>query len=595
MLALALALLTGWQAAEGATPTAAAASTVAARPEAGKVKVRTVRGSRDQARAHARTGTAAPTNDLLYNGGRVAHVPQVYLSFWGTGWASAQPAKDYIDSFFSVVGGSDWLSSTTQYCSGQLDPPYNSCRGRSVQPVTNPIGQLRGSWDDTNPVSYATPASSCGLSVAEAGDCDVMMAAARAAAHFGTLPEGAVIFVISPSGNSQPGFASAGWCAYHWALPTGGALQPAGTAFAYLPYQPDAGGSCGANSVNPGSRGVLDGFSIIGGHEYAESITDPYPATGWLDSSGSENGDKCAWSGLVNAGFGGQTFAVQPLWSNAAGACVTSSAPFSVFTTLGGTVTSAPAAASWAPGRLDIFARGVDNGLWHRWWDGSAWSGWESQGGTLTSEASVAAWGPNRLDVFVRGVDNALWHRWWDGRLWSGWERTEASLKSGPAVASWSGNRLDVFARGPDDALWHRWWDGRSWSGWEELGGVLRSSPAAVSWGANRIDVFVLGTDGSLWRQSWTGSAWTGWAPRGGSFASGPAVASRSAGRLDLFSRSGDGSLWRQSFDGAAWSGWASLGGQWTTAPAATAQSGAGSVDVFEVGANRDVQHAVLP
>jgi hypothetical protein len=119
-----------------------------------------------------------------------------------------------------------------------------------------------------------------------------MLAAARAATHFSPLPEGAVIMVLTPSGRSQPGFASGGWCAYHWAVPIGGPVPAPGTAFGYVPYQPDAGGSCGANSVNGGSQGRFDGFSIIGGHEYAEAITDPYPGTGWMDAAGAEQRDR---------------------------------------------------------------------------------------------------------------------------------------------------------------------------------------------------------------------------------------------------------------------------------------------------------------
>ena len=43
--------------------------------------------------------------------------------------------------------------------------------------------------------------------------------------------------------------------------------------------------------------------------------------TGWLDASGAENGDKCAWisSGVgatQNVSFSTGTFAVQSLWSN---------------------------------------------------------------------------------------------------------------------------------------------------------------------------------------------------------------------------------------------------------------------------------------
>jgi serine protease len=93
-----------------------------------------------------------------------------------------------------------------------------------------------------------------------------------------------------------------------------------------LPYQPDAGYSCGAHAVNSSSIGVNDGVSIVGGHEQAETETDPQ-LNAWFDASGSEIGDKCAWVNLQDTAFGGSTigtneFATQPLWSNSANGCV---------------------------------------------------------------------------------------------------------------------------------------------------------------------------------------------------------------------------------------------------------------------------------
>jgi len=71
----------------------------------------------------------------------------------------------------------------------------------------------------------------------------------------------------------------------------------------------------------------------VEGHEFGETISDQFPSTGWLDSGGSEIGDKCAW---ISSGQGASadvrlttgTFPVQSLWSNAfnsdAGGCVLS-------------------------------------------------------------------------------------------------------------------------------------------------------------------------------------------------------------------------------------------------------------------------------
>lgn len=74
------------------------------------------------------------------------------------------------------------------------------------------------------------------------------------------------------------------------------------------------------------------GITIVGGHELAETGTDQFPSSGWLDSSGSENGDKCAWirSGQGAAAYdtfpNSTSFPVQSLWSNAfssnSGGCV---------------------------------------------------------------------------------------------------------------------------------------------------------------------------------------------------------------------------------------------------------------------------------
>ncbi|MBB6214268.1 hypothetical protein HNQ80_000337 [Anaerosolibacter carboniphilus] len=262
---------------------------------------------------------------------------------------------------------------------------------------------------------------------------------------------------------------------------------------------------------------------------------------------------------------------------------------------LGGVLTSGPAVASWQANRLDVFGRGQNNALWHKWWDGSRWSDWEDLGGVLTSAPAAVSWGPNRIDVFGRGQNNALWHKWWNGSSWSQWEDLGGVLTSDPAVASWQANRLDVFGRGQNNALWHKWWDGSRWSDWEDLGGVLTSAPAAVSWGPNRIDVFGRGQNNSLWHKWWNGSSWSQWEDLGGgAISSAPAAASTAPNRLEVFARGGNNQLLFRTWDGTRWSGWQSLGGELTSQPAAVSWGG-NRLDVFAKGQNNHLWHIWRP
>ncbi len=266
------------------------------------------------------------------------------------------------------------------------------------------------------------------------------------------------------------------------------------------------------------------------------------------------------------------------------------------FESLGGVITASPAVASWGPGRLDVFVRGQDNALWQVTWNGASWSGWTGLGGVLAAAPAAVSWGPNRIDVFVRGVDNALWHRAFASGTWLGWEYLGGILTEAPAVSSWGSNRLDVFVRGTDSGLWHLAWDGVAWRGWEGLGGVLTAAPGAVSWGQNRIDVFVRGSDTALWRLAWNGTAWQGWEPRGGLLTpSAPAPASTALGLLDVFVPGLDARLWRTTWNGTSWSGFAAVGPAtvWHLGPAAVSQAGSGRVDVFAVGPDNAVWHAV--
>jgi hypothetical protein len=259
---------------------------------------------------------------------------------------------------------------------------------------------------------------------------------------------------------------------------------------------------------------------------------------------------------------------------------------------LGGTSQGAPATSTWGPGRLDVFVRGSDDQLWHKWYAGG-WAGWEPLGappGGLTSDPGAVAWSAGRIDVFAAGAGGQLWHRWYQAG-WSGWEPLGGVLVGPPAVASWAPGRLDVFGRGTDDQLWHKWYQA-GWSGWEPLGGTLDSRPAATSWAQGRIDVVVTGVDGSAWHTFYD-RGWRGFDSLGGQLAGDPATSTWGSGRLDVFVRGTDDNLYHQWY-AAGWSGWQlALAGPIASGPAAVSRA-VGAVDVFATGTDGGVYYALV-
>ncbi len=273
----------------------------------------------------ARPGSASSTTNLYYHGGNagtgVELTPKVYVVFWGSQWTNNDPSGEaaYLQGFLGGLYGAQdtWSTSTTQYCQNVPSGTINCASVPSAQLVTHPAATpLAGVWFDNGSSAPARPKQS-----------QLASEAARAAAHFGNTTQAAnanVQYVVATAhGNNASGFGVQ-YCAWHsWVSSAYGNI-----AFTNLPYITDAGASCGAGFVN-GNSGALDGVSIVAGHEYAETVTDQYPSKGWLDGSGAENGDKCAWisSGQGAAGnisLATGSFAVQSLWSDATANCVLS-------------------------------------------------------------------------------------------------------------------------------------------------------------------------------------------------------------------------------------------------------------------------------
>ena len=281
-------------------------------------------------RSPGATSATTASKILAYGGGIdgigvTSGTPRVYLVFYGSQWASSgdpNGAAIYLQTLFSDVGtGSElWSGTMTQYCDGSsVAKGATSCPSGAAYVGYPFMGSLAGVWFDTaNAAPY------------EATQAQLAAEAVSAAAHFGNTSAAsnryAQYVIASPSGTHPDGFdLGAGFCAWHdYTTSSYGDI-----AYTNMPYVSDAGTNCGENYVNSGSLGTLDGFSIVGGHEYAETLTDQNPFGGWSNQStssefyGDEVGDECAWSLGVSANvrMGNGTYAMQSIWSDDTDAC----------------------------------------------------------------------------------------------------------------------------------------------------------------------------------------------------------------------------------------------------------------------------------
>ena len=86
---------------------------------------------------------------------------------------------------------------------------------------------------------------------------------------------------------------------------------------------------------------------------------------------------------------------------------------------------------------------------------GGAWGGWQPLGGYLTSAPDAASWASNRLDVPVLGSDQGLWHLTWNGSSWSNWQGLSGKWTGNPsAVSPPQTAYTDYFLRGTDGHLY---------------------------------------------------------------------------------------------------------------------------------------------
>jgi hypothetical protein len=153
-------------------------------------------------------------------------------------------------------------------------------------------------------------------------------------------------------------------------------------------------------------------------------------------------------------------------------------------------------------GTLRVVAIGKDEATYVIAQETSGWGAWTSLGGKATSNPSVARNGDGRLEIFVRGTDGALWHRWEKtvNGAWSAWTSLGGGVHR-PFASTDADGRIEVFARGDGPGALYRIAQkspGGAWGGWTKMGGEVSGGAQATRNQDGRLEVFFRATDGSV-------------------------------------------------------------------------------------------------
>jgi len=222
--------------------------------------------------------------NMTYHGGKIMPTANTHAIFWGTSWPSYTGDKmTGIDSFYVGFSGSNYAKTSDE---------YTGTNGQ-VAAATTYSGHAVDS-------SQASGGNTTSVILAEV----CKMITNPDASGNGYYP----VYTDVPRG-------SAGYCAWHSAGSCNGhALQ-----FAFF-FKLDGDPGCDPQDTSGLHSQGLAALANVSAHELSEARTDPANPGAWYDSSGQENGDKCAWTfnvPLVTFSNGTQ-WKLQGEWSNAA-------------------------------------------------------------------------------------------------------------------------------------------------------------------------------------------------------------------------------------------------------------------------------------
>lgn len=264
-----------------------------------------VRGaSQAQSAATAGTVTTSDGNGIDYHGGPLLlGTPTVYVIWYGN-WTPSSAAVPIVTNLLQNIGGSPYEGVNATYHDG------------SAIHISGLVSLGAQVYDAYSLGSVLT-------------DSNIQSIVAAHIGHDLPVDTNALYFVLTSGDVSESGpFGTFGgtYCGWHNQAPISG--LPINFSFVGDPSLKYST-TCQLQTPGPNGSSGGDGIANVAAHELEEAITDPDAATGWYDSSGAENADKCAWTfGSIykapngawsNVKIGGMDYLIQQNWLNAGG------------------------------------------------------------------------------------------------------------------------------------------------------------------------------------------------------------------------------------------------------------------------------------
>jgi hypothetical protein len=222
------------------------------------------------------------TPAITYHGGPVLATPTVYLIWYGN-WNQANGS----DTSAGQAIIRDFLFGLNNSPYYQTNASYGAPTGLINRSTTEYIDRY----------SQGTRLSDAAVQAVVSG--------AIASGELGVADPNGVYFVLTSTDVSEKSGFCNKYCGWH----TAGTISGTNIKYAFIGNANRCLNACAAQTIGPNANAGVDGMVSVIAHELEEANTDPDPDSGWVDSKGAENADKCAWTfganpqGPVNAQY----------------------------------------------------------------------------------------------------------------------------------------------------------------------------------------------------------------------------------------------------------------------------------------------------